>query len=273
MHAFALRENIIRGGVLSQSGAKEPARPSACNLSVPVVWRRTPLALDGPESRNPNIFRSPQTLDRIHPLGKAPVIEDGALMIAESGAIIEYVIATYGARKFKCWIVIIVWASQNYFYLFYSQLLAGRPLVDNLSCLRIRRSGHAHEAAKPILEIEKLLKGHVQEAVEFTQHLLCPLAKRLALWNEGNKNPPLVGLITPTPNPFFSIRLSIGESVPRSKVQVRSTTPWEPRSQSATRTRYCGYVTPSFLRNGGLLDIAEVRKRHAQIETPPTPLS
>jgi len=52
-----------------------------------------------PHTRDPNTFRSPQTLDRIHPLGKAPVIEDGALVIAESGAIIEYVIATYGRGK------------------------------------------------------------------------------------------------------------------------------------------------------------------------------
>ena len=52
-----------------------------------------------PHTRNPNTFRSPQTLDRIHALGKAPVIEDGALVIAESGAIIEYVIATYGRGK------------------------------------------------------------------------------------------------------------------------------------------------------------------------------
>jgi glutathione S-transferase len=52
-----------------------------------------------PHTRNPNTFRSPPTLDRIHPLGKAPVIEDGALVMAESGAIIEYVIATYGHGK------------------------------------------------------------------------------------------------------------------------------------------------------------------------------
>ena len=52
-----------------------------------------------PHTRNPNTFRSPQTLDRIHALGKAPVIEDGALVIAESGVIIEYVIATYGRGK------------------------------------------------------------------------------------------------------------------------------------------------------------------------------
>ena len=73
----------------------------------------------------------------------------------------------------------------------------GRYLV-NSSRLRIRRSGHAHEAAKPILEIEKLLQGHVQEAVELAQHLLRPLAKRLAFGRKGNNDPPLVGWIAST---------------------------------------------------------------------------
>src|SRR3954469_8541051 len=49
--------------------------------------------------RDPKTFRSPQTLERVHPLGKAPVIEDGALMLAESGAIIEYLVSTYGRGK------------------------------------------------------------------------------------------------------------------------------------------------------------------------------
>lgn len=52
-----------------------------------------------PHTRDPATFRSPPTLDQVHPLGKAPVIEDGALVLAESGAIIEYVIATYGGGK------------------------------------------------------------------------------------------------------------------------------------------------------------------------------
>jgi glutathione S-transferase len=52
-----------------------------------------------PHSRNPNTFRSPQTLEQVHPLGKAPVIEDGSLKLAESGAIIEYLISTYGRGK------------------------------------------------------------------------------------------------------------------------------------------------------------------------------
>ena len=52
-----------------------------------------------PHTRDAATFRSPPTLARIHPLGKAPVIEDGALVLAESGAIIEYLVSTYGQGK------------------------------------------------------------------------------------------------------------------------------------------------------------------------------
>src|SRR5579871_4461252 len=39
---------------------------------------------------------SPPELSDIHPLGKSPVITDGDLKIAESGAIVDYLIRTYG---------------------------------------------------------------------------------------------------------------------------------------------------------------------------------
>lgn len=38
---------------------------------------------------------APNTLTLIHPLGKSPIITDGDITIAESGAIIEYLIGTY----------------------------------------------------------------------------------------------------------------------------------------------------------------------------------
>ncbi|WP_343858964.1 glutathione S-transferase [Aliiglaciecola litoralis] len=41
---------------------------------------------------------APKTLKLIHPLGKSPVITDGDVTVAESGAIIEYLITTYGAQ-------------------------------------------------------------------------------------------------------------------------------------------------------------------------------
>jgi len=49
-----------------------------------------------PHARDPQTLRSPSSLAEVHPLAKAPVIEDGALVLVESGAIIEYLITKYG---------------------------------------------------------------------------------------------------------------------------------------------------------------------------------
>jgi glutathione S-transferase len=45
--------------------------------------------------RQPDM-RAPKELRAIHPLGKSPVITDNGNTVAESGAIVEYIIATYG---------------------------------------------------------------------------------------------------------------------------------------------------------------------------------
>jgi glutathione S-transferase len=39
---------------------------------------------------------APPELKAVHPLGKSPVIEDGDIKVAESGAIVDYLIRTYG---------------------------------------------------------------------------------------------------------------------------------------------------------------------------------
>ncbi|MGB7250947.1 MAG: glutathione S-transferase [Phormidesmis sp.] len=46
--------------------------------------------------RNPDTMLAPDALRKVHPLGKSPVITDGALTLAESGAIIEYLVSRYG---------------------------------------------------------------------------------------------------------------------------------------------------------------------------------
>jgi glutathione S-transferase len=43
---------------------------------------------------------APPSLRAIHPLGKSPVITDGATTVAESGAILEYLVETYGHGRF-----------------------------------------------------------------------------------------------------------------------------------------------------------------------------
>jgi glutathione S-transferase len=44
---------------------------------------------------------APPELQQVHPLGKSPVITDGGKTIAESGAIIEYIIDKYGGGRMR----------------------------------------------------------------------------------------------------------------------------------------------------------------------------
>ena len=42
---------------------------------------------------------APESLKKIHPLGKSPVIRDGETVIVESGAILEYIVRRYGQGR------------------------------------------------------------------------------------------------------------------------------------------------------------------------------
>ena len=57
-------------------------------LGVPYEIRRY--------KRDPKSSLAPPELLAIHPLGKSPVVTDGDLTLAESGAIIEYLVERYG---------------------------------------------------------------------------------------------------------------------------------------------------------------------------------
>lgn len=49
--------------------------------------------------RDPTTMLAPPELLRVHPLGKSPVVTDGDLTLAESGAIIEYLVDRFGNRR------------------------------------------------------------------------------------------------------------------------------------------------------------------------------
>ena len=64
-----------------------------------VLWLLEELGLDyaiKPYQRDPKTMLAPPSLKAVHPLGKSPVITDGDNTIAESGAIIEYLVQQYG---------------------------------------------------------------------------------------------------------------------------------------------------------------------------------
>lgn len=68
-----------------------------------IIWLLEELDVDYEivaYQRNKDTFLAPDELKHIHQLGKSPVIEDDGLVIAESGAITDYLITKYGNGKF-----------------------------------------------------------------------------------------------------------------------------------------------------------------------------
>ena len=89
--------------------------------------------------RDPKTMLAPASLRQIHPLGKSPVITDGELTLAESGAIIEYLVERYGNGRLAPapgtpdHLRYIYW-------LHYAEGSAMPPLVLNLIFKQIERS-------------------------------------------------------------------------------------------------------------------------------------
>ncbi len=69
-----------------------------------VLWLLEELGLEYQiknYQRDAKTMLAPPELRAVHPLGKSPVITDGALTLAESGAIVEYLIDTHGAGRLR----------------------------------------------------------------------------------------------------------------------------------------------------------------------------
>ena len=70
--------------------------------STRIIWLLEELGLDYERidyHRDPVTRRAPDSLRNVHPLGKAPVLEVDGVLIAESGAIIEYLLETLDDRQ------------------------------------------------------------------------------------------------------------------------------------------------------------------------------
>ena len=66
-----------------------------------IVWLAEELGLDyriEPWQRQAN-GAAPEALRTIHPLGKAPIIRDGDTVLAESGAIVEYLVSRHAQGR------------------------------------------------------------------------------------------------------------------------------------------------------------------------------
>ncbi|MBN8488133.1 MAG: glutathione S-transferase [Burkholderiales bacterium] len=69
-----------------------------------VLWLLEELALPYEirhYQRDAQTMLAPPALKAVHPLGKSPVISDGDVTVAESGAIIEYLLDAHGAGRLR----------------------------------------------------------------------------------------------------------------------------------------------------------------------------
>jgi len=139
--------------------------------STRILWLMEELGLPYeivPYSRDPKTYRAPDSLKGIHPLGKAPVIEDGDLVLAESGAIVEYLVARHGGGRLAPaadtpeWAAYIEW-------LHYAEGSAMLPIMIHLMGALTGGNGGLGAFAAP--EIRHAL-AYIAGAVQPTGYLL-----------------------------------------------------------------------------------------------------
>ena len=107
-------------------------------------------------------------LQAVHPLGKSPVISDGDVRVAESGAIVDYIIRHYGQGNGKPALMPAPGSADFEVYnewLHYSEGSAMLPLMLNLYVSRLKEAGgplHPRidsEIANHLGFVEGALKG------------------------------------------------------------------------------------------------------------------
>jgi glutathione S-transferase len=110
-----------------------------------ILWLMEELGLEYeivPYQRDAATNLAPPELQAVPSLGKSPVFEDGVVKIAESGAIVEYVVERYGVGRMTP-------ASKNAVahmeWLHYAEGSAMLPLMLNLYVMRLG------EAAAPLM--------------------------------------------------------------------------------------------------------------------------
>ena len=130
-----------------------------------VLWLLEELGLEYQVkryARDAKTMLAPPELKAVHPLGKSPVITDGAQTVAESGAIVEYLIERYGNGR----LIPPPGSSERLrytYWLHYAEGSAMPPLLLSLIFGKVRESP-APFLIRPIVRgiADKVLNGFVR---------------------------------------------------------------------------------------------------------------
>jgi len=112
--------------------------------------------------RDPDTSRAPAELKAIHPLGKSPVIVDGDNVIAETGAIIVYILDTYGKGRLRP-----KEGTQEYIeYVHFLHFAEGSAMLPLLLALY---TGFLGEAAAPITP---MIMNEIKGVLDYCEYQL-----------------------------------------------------------------------------------------------------
>lgn len=89
--------------------------------------------------RDPKTMQAPESLKKVHPLGKSPIITDGDLVVAESGLILDYLARTYGTDTMPPPDSGQAWLDYNY-WLHYAEGSLMPPLLVRLVFEKLKTS-------------------------------------------------------------------------------------------------------------------------------------
>mgnify|MGYP005643376437 CR=1 FL=1 len=131
-----------------------------------VLWLLEELGVDykiESYQRDPVTNLAPLALEAIHPLGKSPVLTDGAQTVIESGAIIDYILRHYGNGRLQP-------KADSHEYEQYMQWLhyaEGSAMLPLMLKLYTARLGEAGAALQPRIsdELQRHL-GYIDKALE-----------------------------------------------------------------------------------------------------------
>ncbi len=112
---------------------------------------------------------APPELKSVHPLGKSPVIEDGGLKLAESGAIVDYLIRAHGGGRFQP----APGTPEHERYLEWLHYAEGSAMLPLMIQLYVMRLGDAGAPLKDRIDSENDNHlGYVDAALEGRDYLV-----------------------------------------------------------------------------------------------------
>jgi glutathione S-transferase len=137
-----------------------------------IVWLCEELGLDYVlkcYARDPATMLAPPEYRALHPMGTAPVITDGEVVLAESGAIVDYVIARYGNGRLA-----LAPDHPNFAqYLFWLHYANGTLQLQMMRSFTLRRAAVADDNPVRRLAAERLERNlkHVEARLGVADYL------------------------------------------------------------------------------------------------------